>query len=304
MNLVSHIAAGGPGSGRKPDFGSPQAKRAAWLDKRQASIFGPKHVEEIQKNAKVKKVKAFGTAAGVTKAWDTRGRALSSLRSLHDSIKQETATHGYDSQYQVQRSQLNALVQHAKSIDPKSVALRMAQEHLVKADALAGKGDYRMATAWQDGALGAVHSWLRESQGTLQAAAAGWVGFDFDGTLAEEVKPFNPAKTGKPIPKMLDLLKEYLRQGATVKIFSARVGAAPVGREAIDKWCMKYVGRKLPITDKKDHLMTKLYDDKAVNPKDLSAYGTSEGVTKSWDIRGRSRARVGNLLKQGGWKTK
>ena len=76
------------------------------------------------------------------------------------------------------------------------------------------------------------------------------------------------------------------------------------GREAIDKWCMKYVGRELPITDKKDHLMTKLYDDKAVNPKDLSAYGTSEGVTKSWDIRGRSRKRVGELLKQGGWKTK
>src|ERR1039458_7357296 len=118
MNLVSHIAAGGPGSGRKPDFGSPQAKRAAWLDKRQASIFGPKHVEEIQKNAKVKKVKAFGTAAGVTKAWDTRGRgkaSLESLRSLHDDIKRQTlhefaTAHGesdrFRSMYNAQRSKL------------------------------------------------------------------------------------------------------------------------------------------------------------------------------------------------------
>src|ERR1035438_2054459 len=123
MNLDSYITAGGSGSGRRPQFGSPQAKRAAWTDKRQLSIFGPKHAEEIQKNAKVKKVKAFGTSVGVQKSWDTRGRALSTLRDLHDSIKQEGSTHGHGSQYRNQRSRLNTLLQHALSLDPKDEGL-------------------------------------------------------------------------------------------------------------------------------------------------------------------------------------
>jgi len=423
MNLASAVAivAGGPGSGRKPEFGSPQSKKAAWLDKRQTSIFGPKHAEEIQKNAKLKKdLDAFGTATGVTKAWDTRGRGrtgeLDSLRDLHDGIKQMLLSGNHEEMFQAQRSKMAALVDGARKVASDAPMIKMASQQMARANSFARQGDHKMALAYQDSALTAVHHWLNGRQGTLNASS-GWIGFDFDGTLADAVIPFDPAKTGRPIKKMLDLLKAYLKQGTEVRIFSARVGNDPVGRDAIDKWCLKYVGRKLPITDKKDHLMMKLYDDKAVNPKDLSAggpgsgrhkevwdmtrsefagtkafghpmgtkggqsiaetfqkvgdatqgrdnairnalakfpdgteikgwkkittggdvfwqkgsrvvfnlhkeigtdaahqavlkvkdlkaYGTSEGVTKSWDIRGRSRARVGELLKQGGWKTK
>lgn len=93
-----------------------------------------------------------------------------------------------------------------------------------------------------------------------------WIGVDLDGTLAHYEKWEGPDKIGKPIPKMVRLIKMHLRRGDVVKIFTARVADDPKGvaRAAIENWCLKVFGQKLPITNIKDQGMTKLYDDRAV----------------------------------------
>ena len=115
-------------------------------------------------------IAAFGTSEGALHGWDTRGRdsQMSSLRDLHDDIKQQSAG-DYKAQYRMQRSRLNALVQNAKALDKWSPSLKSAQVNLTAADGLAGKGNYKMATVYQDVALQHVHAWLRSEQGTLQA---------------------------------------------------------------------------------------------------------------------------------------
>ena len=93
-----------------------------------------------------------------------------------------------------------------------------------------------------------------------------WIGFDLDSTLAKYDKWRGPEHIGKPVPKIVAILKQHLADGDTVKIFTARVADDPdgVARKAIEKWCLKYIGQKLPITNEKDHGMVKLYDDRAV----------------------------------------
>lgn len=99
-----------------------------------------------------------------------------------------------------------------------------------------------------------------------------WIGFDFDGTLAKHVRPFDPARAGPPTP-LLDLLKKYLAMGLAVRIVTARVAREDdelgtirrieIGRETIRNWCLQYVGRELPITNEKDNDMLVLFDDRA-----------------------------------------
>jgi FMN phosphatase YigB (HAD superfamily) len=93
-----------------------------------------------------------------------------------------------------------------------------------------------------------------------------WVGFDFDGTLAH-------SETAEPIEKMVDLAKAFLAQGKKVKILTARVASIQSAqhrkqeREFIQKWTRKHIGRQLEVTSEKDHLMLRLYDDRAVQIK-------------------------------------
>lgn len=91
----------------------------------------------------------------------------------------------------------------------------------------------------------------------------GWMGFDFDGTIAH-------SQTAEPIDEMVRLAKHYIKKGMRVKIMTARVNSlrTPAQRaEAtrfLHKWTRKHLGKVLEVTSEKDHLMIRLYDDRVV----------------------------------------
>src|SRR6185436_7306636 len=99
----------------------------------------------------------------------------------------------------------------------------------------------------------------------------GWIGVDLDGTLAYYDEWMSVDRIGEPIPSMVQRVKEWLSQGITVKIFTARV-AFPSDREFIETqtryiqdWCEKYIGQKLDVTCMKDFAMLELWDDRCVH---------------------------------------
>lgn len=98
----------------------------------------------------------------------------------------------------------------------------------------------------------------------------GYIGVDFDGTLATYDKYEGPAIVGEPIQKMVDRVKRWLSNGKDVKIFTARV--APdhplveqvAAENAIKEWCVKHIGVELDVTCIKYSNMYEFWDDKAV----------------------------------------
>ena len=95
----------------------------------------------------------------------------------------------------------------------------------------------------------------------------GWIGVDLDGTLAEYHGWSD--NIGAPIPAMVERVKAWLAAGEDVRILTARgtgggsLHNAEQWRKIAD-WCRNVFGRSLPITDRKDCLMTALYDDRAI----------------------------------------
>jgi hypothetical protein len=120
----------------------------------------------------------------------------------------------------------------------------------------------------------------------------GWIGVDFDGTLATYDKWVHESHCGEPIAPMVKLVKKWRAEGRDVRIFTARVFpvafAAPTAFHgewaiipgvglpserikgcglaitAIQAWCKEHLGEILPITCVKDYGMIELYDDRAV----------------------------------------
>jgi len=96
----------------------------------------------------------------------------------------------------------------------------------------------------------------------------GWTGVDLDGTLAEYHGWEGPEHIGEPIPAMLDRVKQWLSEGRTVKIFTARVSSNNPDRmksmSAICKWSIKHLGVALEMTAEKDYGMIDLWDDRCV----------------------------------------
>ena len=108
----------------------------------------------------------------------------------------------------------------------------------------------------------------------------GWIAVDFDGTLAHHGGTIK--EPGLPIPRMLERVKTWLAAGKDVRIFTARVGCTGVmsfgtqtsflddekfceeQRTIIDAWCLRYLGRTLPITATKDFATESIWDDPAV----------------------------------------
>ena len=110
---------------------------------------------------------------------------------------------------------------------------------------------------------------------------SGWIGVDFDGTLAH-YEGWNEGKLGEPVQPMLKRVQMWLERGHTVKIFTARVGCtgliteigntdgvdfAQEQRELIQDWCLKHIGVKLEVTATKDFAMLELWHDRAVQVK-------------------------------------
>jgi hypothetical protein len=101
----------------------------------------------------------------------------------------------------------------------------------------------------------------------------GWIGVDLDGTLADYDGWKGPEHIGEPVPAMLERVKAWLEDGRGVKIFTARIShdgtseraaEAKYAHAAIERWCVKHLGRTLPITNVKDFGMVELWDDRCV----------------------------------------
>ena len=83
-------------------------------------------------------------------------------------------------------------------------------------------------------------------------------------TLAHYTKWRGPNHIGKPIPRMVNRVKGWLKEGRKVKILTARAsGDTGTARYHVRKWCKANLGTWLPITCVKDKYCTALYDDKA-----------------------------------------
>ena len=95
----------------------------------------------------------------------------------------------------------------------------------------------------------------------------GWIGVDLDGTLVKSDGAWRGVHhIGAPIIPMVRRVREWLITGQEVRIMTARVcnddddGARPY----IEDWCVKYLGKKLVVTNEKDYDMIELWDDRAV----------------------------------------
>jgi len=89
----------------------------------------------------------------------------------------------------------------------------------------------------------------------------GWVGFDLDGTLAHYTNWAEQGNAiGAPIPRMIDLLKKTLADGYEVRIFTARKGQDIL----IHQWLARQGLPPLEVTDRKDPMCVRIYDDRAV----------------------------------------
>ena len=91
-----------------------------------------------------------------------------------------------------------------------------------------------------------------------------WIGFDFDGTLVGP--PSNGRTHGDDIESMVSLLKLFISNGITVKIFSARAGN-PYSRQIVQNWLDSRGLPNVPITDTKDFNLALIIDDLAITVK-------------------------------------
>jgi hypothetical protein len=98
----------------------------------------------------------------------------------------------------------------------------------------------------------------------------GYIGVDFDGTLAKYEKYEGPTVLGEPIPKMVERVKRWLSEGKNVVIFTARVATDhPLTEQwaaeaAIKEWCKTHIGQSLQVTATKYSAMYEFWDDKAI----------------------------------------
>jgi len=108
----------------------------------------------------------------------------------------------------------------------------------------------------------------------------GWYGVDLDGCLAE-YHGETAFEIGKPIPRMVKLVKKMLAEGKRVKIMTARCDNGKIAlamgdskgkdysntqkvKEVILAFCRENFGQELEITNQKDYGMIELYDDRAI----------------------------------------
>ena len=103
----------------------------------------------------------------------------------------------------------------------------------------------------------------------------GWIGVDLDGTLAFYNGFINSTHIGEPIQPMVTRIRQWIADGYTVKIFTARVTQGLFNRDgsqydveavrtAIQDYTEKHIGHRLEVTNVKDFSMIELWDDRAV----------------------------------------
>ena len=92
---------------------------------------------------------------------------------------------------------------------------------------------------------------------------SGWIGVDLDGTLAHYDKWRGMEHVGEPVPEMLARVRQWIGQGRSVKIFTARC-CVPEAIPPIQAWLEKHGLGGLEITNVKDFGMIELWDDRCV----------------------------------------
>lgn len=90
-----------------------------------------------------------------------------------------------------------------------------------------------------------------------------WYGVDLDRTLARYEGWTHEGDIGEPIPAMFERVKQWIEEGKIVKIFTARADHGPTAIKAVEGWCEKHFGRRLPVTNIKSHGLVELWDDRA-----------------------------------------
>ena len=99
----------------------------------------------------------------------------------------------------------------------------------------------------------------------------GWIGVDLDGCLAHYGEWKGPEVIGKPIKKMADRLRKWIKEGREVRIMTARVSSMypdyQTNEKVIKDWLIENFGEEfgdIEITNEKDGLMVELWDDRCV----------------------------------------
>ncbi len=104
---------------------------------------------------------------------------------------------------------------------------------------------------------------FRELKQLLSGRKPGWVGVDLDGTLARYTRYRD--EIGEPIVPMVNRVKKWIDQGKEVRVLTARVEPRDIQHEQtirIHEWIKEHIGTPLEVTDRKDHEMIELYDDR------------------------------------------
>lgn len=121
----------------------------------------------------------------------------------------------------------------------------------------------------------------------------GYIGVDFDGTLAVHEPGSGVDTLGEPIPAMVERVKGWLQAGEKVRIITARVADKYSDRveqaQLIQAWCVKYIGTALKVQAHKCGSMYELWDDRAVGlvrntglRADQVAVDTAVGKILTW----------------------
>lgn len=96
----------------------------------------------------------------------------------------------------------------------------------------------------------------------------GWIGVDLDGTLAHYDTWKGTEHIGAPVQLMADRVRQWVKEGLLVKIFTARVSIPEPGRSAtvrvIHRWLEEHGLPALEVTNIKDLSMIQLWDDRAI----------------------------------------
>ena len=114
----------------------------------------------------------------------------------------------------------------------------------------------------------------------------GWIGVDFDGTLAQYNGWQGEDSLGAPVPVMVERVKGWLAAGREVRIVTARASTqSRVGRSVersvllIQEWCEEYLGQRLAVTCEKDYGMVELWDDRCVRVERNTGRILSAGIS-------------------------
>ncbi len=97
---------------------------------------------------------------------------------------------------------------------------------------------------------------------------SGYIGVDFDGTLATHAPGSGLTPLGEPIPRMVERVKAWLAEGREVRIITARVAPhyidADEQAELVRAWCREHLGQELVVQSHKCGSMYELWDDRAI----------------------------------------